>query len=166
VLVEAYIGATFGEEHHLTSLFRYALRVNEGGAERVVAAPIAPAAFDADVPYRLSEDVRVLPDLHDCQRVLEQITRDDGARLVDESAMGERGVYLVQVAGPGSKSYRIDEGVEAILTLFEEPRTCSDAIRTIREATGLPELDRDFFEDLVRAGILVGGDRTLDAAHA
>jgi hypothetical protein len=97
--------------------------------------------------------------------VLERITRDDGARLVDESVMGERGVYLVQVAGPGSKSYRIDEGVEAILTLFEEPRTCTEAIRTICEATGLPELDRGFFEDLVRAGILVGGERVLDAAR-
>ena len=161
-LVEAFIAVTFGEEHHLTSLFRYALRVNEGGAERV-APSFVPGVFSVDAPYRLREDVRLLPEMHDCQHVLARIREHDGEGLLDDADFGERGVYLVQA----SKSYRIDPGVEAILTLFEEPRTPLAVIRTVCEATGVDELDHGFFEELVRTGILVSaGERVLDAARA
>jgi len=167
-LVEGYISARFGVEHHLTSLFRYALCLNRGAYEYVAAPPLDPATLDTNAPYRLDPGVRILTDLHDCALVLDCISRDsEGSALLDDSQMGERGVYLVKQARPASKSYRIDPGVEAILGLFEQPRTCKDGVRVIREATGLRSLGYGFFEDLVRAGILVAQvSARVDAAQA
>jgi hypothetical protein len=163
-LDEDFIRTTFGDDHHLTSLFRYALCVNAGGSERVAPPALQPVAFDVDGRYRISHDVRVLADLHDCAVVIANIERDQSAQLLAEDGMGERGVYVVETAGPSSKSYRIDPGVEAILGMFEEPRSCREVIHTIREITGGADVGHDFFEELVRAGILVAPENARLAA--
>lgn len=150
-LLEAYVTATFGREHHLTSLVRYALRVREEGSERTAPSRQEQAAFDAGVPYRLGDDVSVLEEMHDCARLLARITRDTGTVLLEDEDLRERdGVYILT----SSASYRIDPGVEAILSLFDQPRSCAEVIRSVSEATGMPEIDTRFFEELVRAGIL------------
>ena len=143
--LETYIAAKFGEDHHLTSLFRYALRVNEGGDERRAAGE--PREFDAEAAYRLG--AHMLTDLHDCAALLHSIAGDDSAELLDWN--GERGTYLVT---RGGGTYAIDPGVEAILGLFDEPRRCSDVLTAIREA-GVTGLDARFFEELVQERILV-----------
>jgi radical SAM superfamily enzyme YgiQ (UPF0313 family) len=166
-MLESYIGATFGDEHHLTSLFRFALCVNAGGAERAAPSATSPHAFDTEVPYRMSDNMRVLPALHDCSLVIENIRRDAGSQLLGDEAMGERAVYVVETAGPSSASYHIDPGLEAILGFFEVPRTCSEVIDAIREITGGANVGHTVFEDLVRAGILVAQESArLDAVRA
>ncbi|MGH2720382.1 MAG: RiPP biosynthesis radical SAM protein ApyD [Actinomycetota bacterium] len=155
-MVEAYVRGKFGPRHHATSLVRFALRANGVGQGPGVRREDPHPAFDAGLPYRLSPDVHVLTDLHDCGALLRRIEGDPARRdLLDESETGERGVYLLRVSGGGPATYRIEPGVESILDIFaEEPRTCTEVSGWLREAAGLEDLNQTFFEDLVRAGIL------------
>jgi radical SAM superfamily enzyme YgiQ (UPF0313 family) len=151
-LIEAYVGATFGAEHHLTSLVRYALHVHEGSSERVTQRRSEPAAFDPEVPYRLGANVRVLSNMHDCARLLERIAHDPAGSTLLDDPIEERpdAVYVLTAM----ESYRVDPGVEAILGLFEQPRRCGEVVQSVCEATGMPAIDAHFFEELVRAEIL------------
>jgi hypothetical protein len=159
-LVEAYVSARFGRRHHLTSLIRYALRVHPPDAEQRFVLESRAPAFDRNQTYRLGSHTYVLPDLHDCGALLHRIERDpNGSRPFDDTQAGERGVYLLSVSGATATSYRIDPGVQAILSLFDEPRTCSDVVGLIRTATGVGAIDDRFFESLVTARILVAASR-------
>jgi radical SAM superfamily enzyme YgiQ (UPF0313 family) len=154
-MVEAYVNWKFGPRHHLTSLFRYALRVNRNGADSYLKHEKPVPAFDPCLRYQLSPHVYVLPDLHDCSFLLNQIdSKPAGSALLDESQMGERTDYLINVAGE-SPTYQLDAGVKAILGLFERPQTCRDVASLVSKATGLPDLGDSFFKDLVRAGIII-----------
>jgi radical SAM superfamily enzyme YgiQ (UPF0313 family) len=152
--VETYVRWKFGPPHHVTSLVRFALRAT--GAGRGVQVDRRRPVFEAHLPYRLSRDVQVLTDLHDCGVLLQRIEEDPGRPdLLEESETGERGVYLLMTSGQTAASCRIDLGVQVILDAFsEEPHTCTDVSSWLREAAGLAELNQGFFEDLVRAGIL------------
>jgi hypothetical protein len=167
-LVEEYISDAFGARHHLTSLFRYALCANEtSAAERVSLAGSHPTAFDPHQPYQCGSHIRVLPDLHDCQRLVELISHDaNGSCLLDESEAGERGVYLMSVAGGTAEGYRIDPGVEVMLSFFEHPRSCSEVAELLLEIGGVPGIGASYFEPLVDAGILVASPHTTAAAQA
>ena len=144
-LLQEYVSATFGAGHHVTSLVRYALGVNGGGTEREHAPGVATASFDLDAPYRLGEHVRVLTEMHDCAHLLDRIARDDGTQLLDLDADRD----AVYVLTP-SASYRVEPGVDVLLSLFDEPRSCRD----------IPlDIDLSFFEQLVRAGILTESAR-------
>lgn len=137
--VEQYVRARFGERHHVTSLVRFALAHG--------ALPENPQTeFDPAAEYVL--DATILTELHDCAALLARI-RDAEAILDDDSA-GERGTYVVK----GASSFVIDDGVEAIATLFERPRTCTDVAAMLREAAGATGIE-PFFEELARAGIIV-----------
>jgi radical SAM superfamily enzyme YgiQ (UPF0313 family) len=153
--LEAYLSATFGATHHLTSLWRYALRANEpAGAHG--DAPRAPDAFDPRQSYRVSPQVHVLDKLHDCGRALAEIQRDaQRAQLVDDARFGDVGLYLLRAAGDDSRCARIDPGVEGMLSLFADPRTPEDAAGLVRAAAGLAEFDASFFAEFVREQILV-----------
>ena len=71
-------------------------------------------------------------------------------KILDDDSAGACGTYVVR----GSSSFAIDEGVEAIATLFEQPRTCNDVAAVLREATGADAI-APFLEELARAGIIV-----------
>ncbi|HEV3088560.1 MAG TPA: radical SAM protein [Candidatus Elarobacter sp.] len=152
--LEAFFEERFGRTHHLTSLFRYALRANavSAGDDDVACAP----SFDARTPYRVARSVHVLRDLRDCAGALTRI-RDDRARstLIEDGEFGEPGVYLLRAAGSASACGPIDDGIDAILSLFERPRSCADAAAIIENATALPSFDASFFEELIENRILV-----------
>ena len=153
-VLEAYLSAKFGPAHHITSLFRYALRANEPLASDDV--PAVADAFDPRRSYRVSPQVHVLDNLHDCSRALAEIQRDaEPSQLVDDARFGDLGLYLLHAAGDASICARIDPGVEAILTLFADPRTPEDAAELVRLAAGVPGFDVSFFEELARDQILV-----------
>jgi len=153
--LEAYVKATFGPSHHLTSLFRYALCFKDARMERrLTNAPSHP--FDKDLHYQRNPQVHLLPDLHDCAFLLDRISgQSPGSQLLDEAQVGERGLYLAKVTGEESISYRINPGLEVILELFEQPRTCQEVADIVGAATGLPELTTSLFEDLELAGIIL-----------
>jgi hypothetical protein len=154
-MLEAFVGETFGADHHLTSLVRFALRVNEGGGERSMPADAPPPAFDPAASYRLGPTVRLLADIHDCEALLARIAEDAaGTELLPESEAGERVIYLLMRTGRTVTPHRIDPGVAAILSLFEQPRRVSDVARAVCDATGIAELPSEFFADLVRARII------------
>jgi radical SAM superfamily enzyme YgiQ (UPF0313 family) len=150
-LCEAYVSATFGPDHHVTSLVRYALQVNDGGSERLLPPAMRLPALDPEAPYCLAAGVRILPGMHDCALLLERIADDTESMLLDDAKALRRDVTYVLTP---AASYRIDPGVKAVLEMFEQPRRCADVVQSIREATGVPTIDRRFFESLVDAGIL------------
>jgi radical SAM superfamily enzyme YgiQ (UPF0313 family) len=155
-MIEAYLSWKFGPSHHLTSLFRHALRANALASERGLRPQMPVHVFNPTLPYQLSRDVYVLRDLHDCGLLLKRIESEPaGSYLLDDSQLGGLGVYLLKVSGEGSTFYRIDPGVEAILDLFERPRTCREVADFVCAAAGLPELETKFFKDLARAGVIV-----------
>ncbi len=163
-LLLAFAGATYGPRHPVTSLFRFALRepapgsaASSAGARSVVsagrAAPAAPPGFDPAAPYRRSGRIRVLPEIHDCDRLVAQLARGgDGAALADP---GELGAYFVTGGPGGAACYWAPPGLEALVELFEEPRTCHEVATLVRDATGAPAIELGVFEALVRAEILV-----------
>jgi radical SAM superfamily enzyme YgiQ (UPF0313 family) len=154
-MVEAYITATFGPGHHLTSLFRYALCA-DGTGERLPGSETQPAAFDPHQLYQLGSHVRVLSDLHDCELLVERIREDpEGSRLLDESTTGERGLYLISVSGWTISACQLDPGLEAMLGLFAEPRSCIEVVGLLNEISELPRIDPSYFAPLINTGILV-----------
>jgi hypothetical protein len=158
--VEAYFAATFGHRHHLVSLVRYALLTSP---EDDVGNSLATSgdAFDPDRYYCRSPSICILSDVYDCARLLDNIEHlPDGSGLLEESEAGERGAYLVARARGKCRTYRIDSGVEAILDLFDEPRTCNEVARWLRGATEGCEIPPGFFEELVESGMLVASARS------
>lgn len=154
--IERYVSERFGPHHHVTSLLRHALRANAAASESGSGLQSPSDAFDPDLPYELSPGVHILRDLHDCGLLLELIEAQPASvRLIDESEAGERGVYLLKAAGEASIISQIDPGVEAILGLFEEPRTCGEVADFVCQATGVSTLGPSFFEDLVEQAIIV-----------
>jgi hypothetical protein len=98
----------------------------------------------------------VLDNLHDCRRALAEIEGDaEQSQLVDDARFGDLGLYLVRAAGDASVCSPIDAGVEAILSLFADPRTPEDAADIVRRAAGVPGFELTFFEELAREQILV-----------
>jgi len=157
-LVGSYVSATFGSGHHLTSLLRYGLSadgsigsaINEG---RVLDE--GTGTFEPHRRYQLDSHVQVLPEMHDCEGLIEKIRNDpDGSRLLDESEAGERNVYLMSASGGMRTAYRIERGMEAVLVLFEEPRSCSEVADLISRITGT-RVDASYFAPLVDFGILI-----------
>jgi hypothetical protein len=112
----------------------------------------------------LSDRVRILSGLHDCDRWLARIRdagRDD-ALLPDDDA--ERTSYLLHLGRSVPEAWRIDEGLEAILGVFAEPQRCDAVAAMLREATGDDGVDEAFFRELVGAGILVPAPETTAGA--
>jgi radical SAM superfamily enzyme YgiQ (UPF0313 family) len=160
-LIEAYISATFGRRHHLTSLFRYALFANvtrgkESGGEQNSLNESRGNDFNPHQLYQLGPHIRMLSDIHDCGLLIERIELDPGgSRLLDESETGERGVCLMSVCEGKTTAYHVDPGLGAMLGFFAKPRTCGEVSRLVREISSVPQVDPGYFAPLVDAGILV-----------
>jgi radical SAM superfamily enzyme YgiQ (UPF0313 family) len=151
-LLLAFASAAYGPRHPVTSLFRFALREPAPGSAAAAAAAAAPG-FDPAAPYRRNGRIRVLPEIHDCDRLVAQLARGgDGAALADP---GELGAYFVTDGPGGAACYWAPPGLEALVELFEEPRTCQEVATLVRDATGAPAIELGVFEALVRAEILV-----------
>jgi hypothetical protein len=158
LMLEDFISERFGPQHHLSSLFRFALC----GHEKVHDLPdnVQPVSFDPEQSYQLGSHVHVLSDLHDCQFLIDLIKQDsNGPCLLDESETGERSTYLVSATAESTIGYRIDPGLETMLCFFTEPRSCTEVTDLLREITGVSQLDGSYFAPLVNAGILVAHDQ-------
>jgi len=153
-ILERFFVAIFGSSHHLLSLFRYAsltCRVNSEHPQ-----PEFNSLPDPTAHYVLQSQVEIVPEMHDCALLLQKIALEPGrAELLGESEVGERSSYLLKRAAGGSTWYRIEPGVNAIIELFTEPRTCAEVTSIVREATGMPELTISLLEELVREKIVV-----------
>lgn len=155
-LVAAYVSSTFGQRHHLTSLFRYALCANGPSGEQYPPNELQSPVFNPHQSYQLGAHVRVLSDSHNCEFLLARIGREpDGSRLLDEAETGERCVYLMSVAGGTTTGYQVDLGMEVMLGFFAQPRSCSEVADLVHEISGVPRIDASYFAPLVNAGILV-----------
>ena len=164
-LMQNYVSATFGPEHHLTSLFRFLLCARGTAGEQRLFADLPEARqslspdFDPDQSYQLGPHVRVLWDIHDCGFLIERIKSDpDGSCLLDKSQTGERGACLLSITEETATGHQVDAGVAAMLDFFARPRTCSEVAELIR-GLGAAEIDADYFAPLIAAGVLVARPR-------
>lgn len=154
-MIEDFVSETFGSRHHLTSLFRFALCAHKASSNHVAEVD-ARTSFDPHQLYTIGPHVQVLSDLHDCDRLIERIKQQPEAeRLLDDAETGERISYLISFNQETAVGYQIDEGLEAMLTFFTEPRSCSEVTELVQEISGVPQIAGDYFAPLVNAGILV-----------
>ena len=154
-LVVEFIAATLGAGHHLTSLFRFGMAIRD---RRVSAELTDPADSDGpgDDRYRLSGDVRILPDLHDCTSLLARIRRlPRGATPLDDRDTGARACHLAILKNGTTAHYRLEPGADAILSLFEEPRSIDEVIALLRGIDDRAADQSRFFQELVQIGALV-----------
>ncbi len=152
-MLEGFLKWKFGESHHLLSLCGYAVRAT-GAPEDFCGSDSHP--FDPASPYRLNPQTYILRDYHDCDSLLDKISRQtDQTQLLDESDAGERSTYLLKVSSKESTYGKIEPGVEAVLSLFEEPRRCTEVADLVAHATGMPKIEVSFFRDLAQTEIIV-----------
>ena len=155
-LIQAYISATFGPRHHLTSLFRYALCINGKEIECCSFHTPVPGGFESDQAYQLGPHVRVLSEIHDFEFLMDQIGKlPEDSRLLDESQTGDLVSYLISFSSAGVTGYRIDPGLEVMLEFFNPPRSCSEVAGLVQVLSGERGIDASYFAPLVEAGILV-----------
>jgi hypothetical protein len=154
-MLEDFVREQFGPQHHLSSLFRFALCSHQSAPHHDLPPNIQPGSFDPEQTYQLGSHVHVLSDLHDCCFLIDQIRQNSNGRLLDESETGVRSTYLVSATAENTINYPVDPGLEAMLGFFAEPRTCTEVTDLIRELTGVSQLDRSYFAPLIDAGILV-----------
>jgi len=163
-LIEDYISATFGTCHHVTSLFRYAFGVHESRRNNSSPGGAQAEAFDPHERYQLSSQVRVLSDIHDCELLIDQIKQNpNGSMLLEDSETGERTAYLVSVASGSTVGYKIDPGLETMLSFFVQPRSCSEVTDVVRKIGVTHEIDANYFAPLIDVGILVAEGTTAAA---
>jgi hypothetical protein len=112
--------------------------------------------FNSASPYKLNPRTHILHDYHDYDFLLHQVQRQaDRTQLLDESETGERGTYLLSVSNKASTYSKIDPGVAAILSLFRQPRRCTEVADLVAQATGMPMLEASFFRDLAKTEIII-----------
>jgi hypothetical protein len=146
--VEEFISARFGPYHHLTSLIRYALHLPQD-----IDNEVAAAAFDPDQQYQLDANVRWLTGVHDCEALIERIKQDaTGTGLFAESELTDRVTYMFTGS---TDAYRIDPDLQALLSLFEQPRSCREVTDLVAEVSGVDGLSSSYFAPFIDAGILV-----------
>ena len=158
-----FIADTAGPNHHLTSLFRFGVVIETfkpDGAQRPTKFPESEPEASTRVLYQLSPQIRVLPDMHDCGVLLEQIRcLPPGAGPLDDAQAGHRTCHLVVTTSGKSTHYHLDCGTESVLSLFEFPRTLNSASALLRYIDpGAPD-QRAFLDELVRIRALVPADR-------
>jgi hypothetical protein len=153
-MVEEFLQSKFGHSHHLLSLYGYAVRASDR-LEINTSASISQM-LDPQSPYKLNPRIHILHDYHDCSFLLDRIKRQaDRTQLLDESEAGERGTYLLNASGKESTCAKIDPGIEAILSLFEQPRPWNEVADLVAQATGMPRLQKSFFRNLIHAEIII-----------
>ena len=146
--IEEFVSARFGPRHHLTSLTRFALQLPNGTSRGTETA-----AFDPDQQYQLDANVRLLPDMHDCEALIERIRQDStGTGLFAEAELLDRVTYVLT----GSATvYRIDPDLQTFLSLFEQPRSCREVTDLVAKVSGVEGLSSSYFTPFIDAGILI-----------
>jgi len=158
-LVVEFISGTTGSNHHLTSLFRFGMAIGYHRS-RHLAGTVLPDQSTADVQdgdlHRLSTDVRLLEDLHDCVALLQRIRRlPPGAAPLDDLRTGERACHLALITEGTVSHYRLESGAEAILSFFEQPRNLTDVAALLRDLDPDRSDHSQFLNELVSIGVLV-----------
>jgi hypothetical protein len=163
-----YFAERYGPDHHLTSLFRYALA---GDSERPLApAPKrrTPVEFQPDQPLQLSNNAHLLQGIHNCVELLERLPAAlDSAEPLPEDEVGALRDYLIiRVPSKSGRveNYEVDATTRAVLSMFQSPRSYRDVNAALEPYAGAEALDAEFCEQLLRIGALTTADQQV--AHA
>jgi radical SAM superfamily enzyme YgiQ (UPF0313 family) len=166
-LAVAFVAARFGASHHLKSLFRYGLAVS--ARKLSIGAPGACQDSGDSFPpdsarvYRLNPRSCMLDDLHDCGTLLDRIrTLPAGAAPLEDGEVGGRDCYMTVLQEDRSSHYRVDPGLDSILSLFEQPQRLDDVIGLLRDIAGKTIIDDRLLDELIEIGALV---RCRDSEH-
>jgi hypothetical protein len=151
---EAFLAWRFGEAHHLVSLYGYAVRAGRLGQNGSTHS--AASAFHPEQRYVRNSHTEFLHGYHDFNLLKYRIENDpEGKTLLPDEEFGERGTYYLASSEEGPVVYRVDPEVEAVVDLFEEPRSCSEVAAILSQMIDLPEGGTVFFEHLARLKMIV-----------
>jgi radical SAM superfamily enzyme YgiQ (UPF0313 family) len=149
-------------DHHLTSLFRYALLTEHSrklssdtnGIDR------STVSLDFDQLYQLSPAAFLFQNIHDCVALIERIEANkstDSITVLRDNEVGERGNYLVICKGSvhgEMDNFELDPAGFAVASLFEQPRSYRQLCASLKPYIGEEEPDKEFFKDLIALGAL------------
>ncbi len=154
-LVIDFLAEALGEGHHLVSLCRYQLRVDE--LQRARARDGLPAEPpDQDRLSALPPRSHLFADLHDCGELMARIRAlPPGEPPLDDAGVGPRGPLLVMVEDRAATNVRLDEAGYCVLRLFARPRSCRDAGTELGRLTDGPAADLSLFAPLIHMKVLV-----------
>jgi hypothetical protein len=94
-----------------------------------------------------------LTGVHDCEALIERIRQDStGAGLFAESELTDRVTYMFTGS---TDAYRIDPDLQALLSLFDQPRSCREVTDLVAEVSGVDGLSSSYFVPFIDAGILI-----------
>ncbi len=140
----AFLAARFGYQHHLISLFRYALAASAVLEARRFPATASRArghADQRDVVLGIAAKAAILRDIHDCGDLAERITSSDQGQIFDDASCGPLGYFLLTCCSEESSgrlgdrlvTYEIDKVTADLLERFAEPKSYWQCCREIAE---------------------------------
>jgi radical SAM superfamily enzyme YgiQ (UPF0313 family) len=160
-LATEFFANTFGAGHHLTSLFRFGVAMNLGVSSRTMPGVSSDANGHGHKQpdarrYALNPSATILPDLHDCGSLLGRI-REFGAeaRMLDDVEAGDRACCVIVRDGDHAVSYRINQGAESVLSLFESPRSIAEVSTLLDEVAPGIVGHEEFLAEIAELGVLV-----------
>lgn len=151
---EAFLACRFGDTHHLVSLYGYGVRAGRLGQNG--SSHSIPRPFHPEQKYVRNTETEFLHGYHDFSLLKYRIENDsEGKSLLPDEEFGERGTYYLAPTEEGPVVYRVDPEVEAVVELFEQPRSCSEVAAFLSRVIDLPAGGSNFFEHLARLQMIV-----------
>lgn len=149
-------------DHHLTSLFRYALltehtrkiSLDTRGMDR------GSVSLDYDQSYKLSSSAFLFQNIHNCVAVIDRIEKgksSENLTTLTDNDVGERGNYLVISRGSVEgemDNFELDPVSFAVTSMFEQPRSYRQLCTSLKPFIGDQEPDIEFFKELIALGAL------------
>lgn len=152
--VEEFLSRRFGHLPHLLSFYGYAVRAGKLCSPDSAAMGVRP--FNRKQHYQRNPETHFLHNFHDYTVLQARIENDwQGKELLTEEEFGERGTYLLTRSNEGPISYKVDPELEAVVELFDRPRSCDEVISSISYFVDIPHAGTCFFEDLAHLRIIV-----------
>ncbi len=161
----AFLRARFGDDHHVVSLFRYAVatRTLIEIADSTPQKVGGPKQFSdpRDNYFVLASNITILPDIHDCVRILESVDGIGGDDMLNNELAGPLGYLLIkakqapaQTFGSNNVStYLINKSAADLLRSLAEPKSYWQYCSEIASETDIFP-DWEDFELFWRAGIV------------
>ena len=156
-LVIDFFTDKFGSGHHLTSLFRFGvgMHARKKGDDRNTNRLERPVFHEKQL-YLLNPQASLFSALHDCGELLSRIRKlPNDADFLSATEVGDQTAHLVIESGDIETHYRLGDGIESILRLFETPRSTCEVLELLSEISPDSSINESFFERLVSIGALV-----------
>jgi len=158
-LICSFVASRWGKDHYLHSLVRYVIAANQ--LSRLAAKKIGSDEAESDKReglFRLSTRAALLPNLHDCQLLLELITSSkDGMVDFPRKLISDQSDYCILLEKSAERSlrnYRLEDGWLHVYAYFKSPRSYKQSVRRIHQLPELANNEDVFLEKLLECELL------------